>query len=83
VAIPDLLLREQGVEAAQIHRLDTHLGKRGPWHAHAQRWLDRRHADRLTLIQQATQHVLDHRFAVPRRQVQDPQILLVRRTPLE
>jgi len=83
VVIRDLLLRQQGVEAAQVHRLDTHLGNRWPWRAHAQRQLDGRRAGRLPLLQQATQHVLDQRFAVPRRQVQDPQVLPVRRARLE
>jgi len=44
--------------------------------------LQDRRADRLPLIQQPAQHLLDRRLAVPRRQVQDLQLLPVRRAPL-
>ena len=44
--------------------------------------LDRRGAERLPLIQPLPQHLLDRRLTVPRRQVQDPQVLPVRRARL-
>jgi hypothetical protein len=77
VAIRDLLVREQGVEAAQVHRLDAYLGNHRTWHAHAQCLLDCRRSDRLALVHLAAQGFLHRDLAVPRRQVQDPQILLV------
>jgi hypothetical protein len=73
-----LLVREQVIEHAQVHRLDRHLGDRRRRVVLHQR-RHRRCRDRPALRQPLPQRRLHRRLTLRCRQVQQAKILLVRR----
>jgi hypothetical protein len=62
----------------QVHGLDAHLGDGRAENVYAQGLLDRGRADRDGLVQEAAQGGFHGGLVVPRCQVQDPQVFLIR-----